>query len=77
MAKINDKRMYQLLERFANEHTLGKNINVTISPHHTSYTPLNELKGDAMKYEDVVLLSEIVRGAESFLMWVRRNGVKI
>ena len=74
---MTDRKMYQLLERFANEHTLGKDIKTVFSPNSHSFTPRKDFKGDAMKYEDVVLLAEFVRGAEHFLLWARRKKVKL
>lgn len=63
--------MYKELERFANNHTLAKDIKVEINGHSKQYTP-REIDS-CVKYEDVCLLSDIVRGAEHYLMWKRRT----
>lgn len=67
---MTDKQMYKLLERFANEHTLAKDIKVTITSGGKHFEAKTE-KG--AKYEDVALLADLIRGAEHFLMWKRRN----
>ena len=68
---MSDKQMYKELEKFANNHTLAKDIKVEISGHSTRYTPREP--NPYAKYEDVCLLSDIVRGATHYLMWKRRK----
>ena len=68
---MTDKQLYKELERFANDHTLAKDIKVTIDLNSTSYKPREE--GSYAKYEDVCLLADIVRGAEHYLMWKWRR----
>ena len=70
---MTDEQHYKFLEDFANDHSIaiGGNIKVNCSPHHTSLKPYDELKG--CKIEDANYLHEQIRGAESFLFWLRRK----
>jgi len=68
---MTDEQMYRILEDFANRHTLARDIEVSITGNCKSFTALPDTPA---KYEDVVLLSDIVRGAEHFMMWLRREG---
>jgi hypothetical protein len=68
---MTDREMYQILEDFANSHTLARDLEVEITEHCKRFTALPDTPA---KYEDVVLLSDIVRGAEHFMMWLRREG---
>lgn len=72
---MTDERHAQLVQDFANEHSIAKGggIIVNHSMHHTSYKPV----GDGMKYEDVNYLKSQIDGANSFLFWLRRNGHEI
>ncbi len=72
---MTDKKMYKLLERFANEHALAVGVKIGIYPHGTSFRAIDKIKGS--KYEDINLLSDLIRGAESFLLWARRKRVKL
>jgi hypothetical protein len=74
---MTDKVRYELLNKFANEHSLsiGGNIEVVRNPYSTSFKPKEG--HDGMKYEDVELLSSIIQGAEHFLFWASRNGIEI
>ena len=63
---------YEVLNDFANTHTLAKHVNINIDEGHTSLTAKNETVGP--KYEDCNLLVEIMRGAENFVYYLRRNG---
>lgn len=66
---MNDKQMYKKLEEFANSHILANNIKVTISVCGKRFKAKNK---ESSRYEDVVLLSNIILGAEHYLMWKRR-----
>ena len=68
---MTDAEMYKILEDFANGHTLARDFEVSINGHSKRFTALPDTPA---KYEDVVLLSDIVRGAEHFMMWLRREG---
>ena len=73
---MTDAEMYLLIEEFANNDSIaiGGDIEVHVSSFGKNFTPR---KGSGIKYEDVQLLSEIVRGAEHFLFWCRRNGYEV
>ena len=67
---MKDKQMYKELTKFANSHTLAKDVDILV----TSYSTTIEAKeGCFARYEDVCLLSDIIRGATHYLMWKRRN----
>jgi len=68
--EMTDNQMYKELEKFANSHTLAKDIKVTITAGGKRFEATNKEGG---KYEDVCLLSNIVLGAEHYLMWKRRK----
>lgn len=67
---MTGKQMYKELEKFANSHTLAKDIKCHFDEFHKSY----EAVGDkSAKYDDLLLLSDIVKGAEQYLLWKRRS----
>jgi hypothetical protein len=68
---MKDAEMYRILDDFANSHTLARDLEVRITEHSKSFTALPDTPA---KYEDVVLLSQLVLGAEHFMMWLRREG---
>jgi len=68
------KKFYDILNKFANDHTLAKGVDCSISANCTGYTAKD---GGFAKFEDVVLLSRIVDGAESFCYFLSRNNYKI
>ena len=72
--EITDTKHYELLEEFANGHSIaiGGNIKVNCSPCSTSLKPYDELKG--CKIEDANYLNDQIKGADSFLFWLRRKG---
>jgi hypothetical protein len=74
---MTDEQHYQLLEKFANEHSIaiGGGIKVHCSSGYTSYTPVN--KDIGCKIEDSNFLNDQLKGADSFIYWLRRNGLKI
>jgi len=69
--KMTEKKMYRLLNEFANEHPYAENIKVTLNSHQNSYEAKTK---EGANYDYVVALSELVRGAMSFLYWARRKG---
>jgi alpha-N-acetylglucosamine transferase len=77
MKKTEDDKHYELIEEYANDHSISKggNIEVKITAHNTSITPINVR--DAMRYEDVCYLHDQINGATNFLYWLRRKGYKI
>ncbi len=74
MSYISDKKRYDLLTKFANDHTLAQNIKVTVRPGHTSLTAKD---GSGARYEDANFLSSLITGATSFLWWCERHGYKV
>ncbi len=69
---MTDKEQAELVTKFGNEHTLAQDIKVSITENNKSFTSTKE-RGGGANYEDVVLLSSIIQGAEHFLLWLRRN----
>jgi shikimate 5-dehydrogenase len=69
---MTDDEMYQILEDFANSHTLAHDIVVEMTMGHTSFHAKHQEKG--FRYEDGEMLSSLIRGAEHFMMWLRREG---
>ena len=69
---MTDAEMYKILEDFANSHTLARDIVVSMNGYVTSFKP--RFPAESFKHEDAELLSEIVRGATHFMMWLRREG---
>jgi hypothetical protein len=67
--------MHELLEKFANSTVLSTNIKVEKTEHSTHFMPRDGK--DGMFYEECVLLSNILQGAEHFLWWLRRNNYRI
>lgn len=72
---MTDKKHEQLVQDFANDHsvTIGGGIKVSYTIGHTSYTPV----GNGMKHEDVNYLHDQIRCACAFLFWLRRQGYDI
>jgi hypothetical protein len=72
--RMTDKKMYALLQKFAQESSVavGGHIKVEVEEHSTRMSPEPGFFG--FKYEDSQYLSELLRGAESFLYWFRRQG---
>ena len=70
---MTDNQMYKELERFANSHTLAKDIKVEVTGGCKRFTAKDKEGG---RYEDVVLLSNIVLGAEHYLLWKRRKSCR-
>ena len=66
-----DKNHLKLLNKFAQTHTLAEHIKVDITEYCKSFKPKYETS--YAKYEDCNLLSDIIRGAESFLYFLERN----
>lgn len=72
LVEMTDARMYEVLEDFANAHTLAEDIKVSLNSCHRGYTAKDYPTG--AKYEDCIRLANIVDGAFDFLMWARRQG---
>jgi hypothetical protein len=69
---MTDEQMYEILEDFANSHTLARDIVVSMSGHTTSFKP--RFPAEAFKHEDAEVLGELIRGATHFMYWLRREG---
>jgi len=65
----------KILNDFANQHTLAEHIDVVIHEHHKSFKPKDSHYG--ARYEDANLLASIIAGAESFIYYLERKGIKI
>lgn len=66
------KRDYELLNSFANDLTLARDIKVTVSPYHKSFKPRSA--NIPARYEDANMIASILTGAEAFLNFLHRNG---
>lgn len=69
------KEHIEILNTFASTHTLAEGLNVNVSEHFKHFEAKNKDVG--AKAEDIVLLSDIIRGAENFMYFLERNGYKI
>ena len=70
---MTDKQMYKELERFANDCTVARDIEVSVCSGHTSFKPRPHC--DGFKYEDAEYLNRLIDGATAYLFWKRRiNG---
>ncbi len=74
MKKSNKEYHLKLLNDFANQLTLAKDIEVTCGEYSKSFKPRDGMKA---KYEDAIALSSIVNGAEQFLYYLERKGIKV
>jgi hypothetical protein len=68
---MTDERMYKILQDFAQSHTLSKDVLVEINGHSKTFTAIGD---NGAKYGDMILLAELIRGAEHFMLWLRREG---
>ncbi len=74
MKKSNKEHHLKLLNDFANQLTLAKDIEVQCSEYSKSFKPRDGMRA---KYEDSIALSSIVNGAEQFLYYLERKGIKV
>lgn len=72
--KVNLKYL-KLLNEFSNSHSLATNIKVDITEHQKSFKPKEST--DGANYDEVVFLSSLIQGAESFCYFLSRKGYKI
>ena len=70
---MTDKKMIKLLEQFAKDSPLSKDLDIDFSINYKSYNAKDGTKGAC--YNNIILLSELVRGAEHFLFWARRKKI--
>lgn len=74
---MTDKEQNELLEKFGNDNTLAKDINVSITEFNKSFTAKKILEGKGANYDECIMLSGLIEGAESFCYWLRRNNYEI
>ena len=74
MSQQSEKKFYQLLTDFANDHTLAKDIKVVVQPGHTSLTAKDDI---GARFEDANFLASLISGAQSFLRWCERHGYEV
>jgi len=69
---MTEKQMYKILNEFANTHSVavGGKLKVEIDHGGSRITPKTCL---SMKYEDVIFLSDTIRGAQQFCYYLMRN----
>jgi hypothetical protein len=66
--------MNKEIENFANEHTIARDIKVTVLHGFLGFSPKN---CETFKYEDAEYLKRLIDGATAYLMWKRRkNGLR-
>jgi hypothetical protein len=75
---MKEEQRLKLLNEFANDLSVVKsgNIKVTITDFSTHFQPERPVEG-GMRYEDVRYLSDTLKGAESLLFFLGRNGYEI
>ena len=73
--KNEDDLRMELLEDFANNHTLAHDIRVTVTTNSESFK--SRFKNSYAKYEDANLLASLITGAEAFLYWLARSGYEV
>lgn len=61
----------QLIQSFAKQLTIARGIKITITDHSLHMEP--EEWSDGMRYEDTSFITELIRGASQFCMYLERN----
>ncbi len=74
---MTDREQNALLTRFANDNALARDIDVSITEFNKSFTAKKILEGKGANYEEAIMLSGIINGAEHFCYWLRRNKYEI
>ena len=74
MIDKEDKKMYDLLQQFANDSVYAERIEVMVTQYSISMKPK---PGEHAYYNEANALNEMIRGAQSFLWWARRNGYSV
>jgi len=74
---MNDKQRCQMLEDFANQHSIAKGggIHVSYTEFSTRFKPTPE--HDGFNYEDSEYLRQILMGASQFIYYLEREGYEI
>jgi len=72
LKEMTDGEMYAMLQEFGQRQSvaIGGHIKVTVTQWEIGFTP-------EPGYEDSEYLRDIIRGAASFLYWIRRQGKTI
>jgi len=73
---MTEKQSYKLLNTFANSHSVSLGGNIKAEIGHTG-TRLYPRDCEGMKCEDVIYLSDIIRGAQQFCYFLSRNKYNI
>ena len=72
---MSNPKDIELLNAFANDLTIARDIKVTVSPFHKSFKPRSA--NIPARYEDANLISSILTGAEALLNYLTRNNYEI
>ncbi len=64
----------KILNGFAKHHGKRIGVDITVSEHKTSFEPLYY---EGASYEDVMMVSSLLTGAQNFVYWLERNRYKI
>ena len=71
---MNDKKMFSLLQQFADDSVYSKRIDVSVTSGVISMKPK---PGEHAYYDEGNALLGLINGAQSFLWWARRNGYSV
>ena len=71
---MNDKKIYELLNLYANNNPLAYNIDVDV---HSCGTSMKPKKGQECYYSDAQVLTRMIDGAEHFLFWMGKMGYEV
>lgn len=72
---MNEKKMFKILNRFANANPLASEVDVTISPCGKEFRA--KAVYGSVNYNDVVVLAGLIQGAEYFIRWLQSRGYDI
>ena len=72
-----NEKLRKLLNEFANSHSIATNIDVMIDDHCKSFKPRNGDYSNGCSYDEVIFLSSLIQGAESFCYFLARKGYKV
>jgi len=74
---MKEEKRRELLEAFANDLSVvkGGGMKIIVNHGHTSFVPREGYPG--FKYEDSNYVYDTLRGAETFMFYLERQGYKI
>jgi hypothetical protein len=77
MKKNEDAKRCEMLEEFANQHSIAKGggIHVVYTEFSTLFSPIEGSIG--FHFEDSEYLRQILMGASQLLFWLSREGYRI